>query len=547
MSVTYAVDLGTTSVKVITVTGGVRGAAITGLAERLIPPGDEPHLTRALAVLQVLLRELGLGAHDNGYWSVYGDQIFTNIIEFEFRNLKRAELERAVGTELENVVPLDLEEMVFAWSDIPTPPPPTAADSPAGRVAAPTNGVRLLTYAMAKRRAEDLIAAGQRMGAEPKGLLPVAHGAARLVEALPSLATVRTQAPVAVVDIGHERTDIVVVAHGKPVFTRALPRAGRAVTEAVARFWNLPLADAERAKHSDGFVASAAEPALSEAWQRIHEVVVSELAPFARDVRLSLAACRARTGFTVGHVLLVGGGARLRGLAAFVAEHLGITAQTLTPEDLAQLGAKLSERHGLDSAAVALGLALDAATGRPPLNLRSGALAQRMDLSFLRRKAVPLAASAMLVLAAAAGSAYANLYRLKKQEKVLALRLAQESTEHFGAAKTVKAILAESKGGVGGASGSAESPLPKLTAYDILLDINSKIPSKEQITLDLAKLDISREKIDLAGTTKKSEEIDALVAALKELKCFGEIGRGATETGENGVKKFTLSIPSTCM
>jgi hypothetical protein len=51
----------------------------------------------------------------------------------------------------------------------------------------------------------------------------------------------------------------------------------------------------------------------------------------------------------------------------------------------------------------------------------------------------------------------------------------------------------------------------------------------------------------MSGTAKTGEEIDLLVAELKKITCFKEIQRGATETGEGGVKKFRLTIPTTCM
>jgi general secretion pathway protein L len=85
-----------------------------------------------------------------------------------------------------------------------------------------------------------------------------------------------------------------------------------------------------------------------------------------------------------------------------------------------------------------------------------------------------------------------------------------------------------------------------MTAYDLLLEINSRIPPKDKITLDIDKLDIDDQKVDMTGTAKTAEEIDLLVTELKGIKCFKEIQRGATETGEGGVKKFKLTIPTTC-
>jgi general secretion pathway protein L len=189
-----------------------------------------------------------------------------------------------------------------------------------------------------------------------------------------------------------------------------------------------------------------------------------------------------------------------------------------------------------------VGMAYDGAGGRPTFNLLTQTLSSKMDLSFLRAKAIPMGVAVLAVAAFAAGSAYADLYRLRKAEKVLATRLANETTEMYGASKTVADVL-KTSGPAGGASGS---PVPRMTAYDLLLEINSRIPPKDKITLDIDKLDIDDQKVDMTGTAKTAEEIDLLVTELKGIKCFKEIQRGATETGEGGVKKFKLTIPTTC-
>ena len=119
----------------------------------------------------------------------------------------------------------------------------------------------------------------------------------------------------------------------------------------------------------------------------------------------------------------------------------------------------------------------------------------------------------------------------------------ETSDMYKGQRKTAEEVL----GSTGASGGTAVSPLPKLSAYDILLEINARIPPKTKITLDIDKLDIDEQKVDMTGTAKTPEEIDLLVVALKEIKCFKEIQRGATETGEGGVKKFKITIPNQCM
>lgn len=560
----FAVDLGAWSVKLAIASPGIRGAMLLSVVERMLPPElseGESIESRGKRALADLIRELKLG-HDTGYLGVYGDQVFSQVVEFAFKNLRRAELDRAVEGELEGVVPVDLEDMVYTYSELPPQPavPPNFAPEPTatgitslrGRVAPPSAGMRILTYAMRRDRAEELIALGREAGFEVRGVLACGGAAARLVSHVPSLARARAEGAVAVIDIGHERTDVVVVAGGKPVFSRSVGRAGKQVTEAIAKFWKMPFEQAENAKHSDGFIASQAEPATSESWARIHQVLIGELQPFARDLRQTFAACRAKTGFTPAAAIIVGGGARLRGMGSFLTEQLGVPAWRLAQDDvLAIAGPKLGAETAslpIDSAAMTIGMAYDAAGGRPMFDLRSGSLAVKMDLSFIRAKAVPLGAAVLVIAAFAAVSAYADLYRLRKAEKTLTQRLATESAEVFGGkSKTVEEI-AEMNAPVSSGGARRTSALPKMTAYDLLLEISSKVPPKEKVTLDVDHLDISELKVEISGYVKTSEQVDELANALKEIKCFKKDGitMGPRES-EGELKKFKLTIASQCM
>jgi cell division ATPase FtsA len=404
--------------------------------------------------------------------------------------------------------------------------------------------MRVLTYAMPRARAEQWLELAAGAGAQARGLIPEAGPLARLVDRAPSLASIKNHGPIAVVDVGHARTEVVVVRGGKPVYARAVSRGGKHVTDAIARHWRLPWHEAEKAKHSDGFVASSTLPASSEAWARVSEVTITELAPLARELRQSFAACRARTGATVGQILLVGGGSRLRGLDHYLSEQLGLPVASLAPTDVeAMVGARLADAVSPDSAALALGMIADAATGRPLFDLRQGPLAAKVDLSFLRAKAGRLAVAVIAITACATASGFAAHYKLRKAEKVLTERLAVESTEEFGDPKTADEVLASATG----AAVEAVNPLPKMTAWDILLDVTQRMPARDKVTLDIDSIEIDATKVRIEGTAATPDEVDAIEAALKGQTCFQEVTRGALQTLADGKRKFDFTIKAACM
>src|SRR5262245_24153653 len=144
----FAVDLGAWSVKLAIASPGIRGATLLNVVERMVPAGDEPAEQRARGVLAQMIEELRL-KDESGYLGVYGDQVFTQVLEFPFKHLRRAELDKAVGAELEGVVPVDLEDMVYTFEPLPppldirgavrpsNPPGPLPAEAIRGRVAPP--------------------------------------------------------------------------------------------------------------------------------------------------------------------------------------------------------------------------------------------------------------------------------------------------------------------------------------------------------------------------------------------------------------------------
>jgi general secretion pathway protein L len=576
------IDLGAYSVKVAVVSPGFRSATMVDVHERLVPPGDEPHEERAARALGEIIRQERLD-QDTPYAALSGDRVFLHVLEFAFRSLRRPDLARAVGAELESVLPIDLEDMVYAFEPLPRDltrrsmvatgepasadpdigGPPISPALAAGPLAAPTEGMRVLSCAAPTERVRELIAlvGGERV--EPRGVIAAPASYPRLVERLAGAAAAAPGVaadpggPVAVVDIGHERTDVCVVVRGRAVYARTIARGGRQLTESIARIWRLSWEQAESAKHQDGFVASAAEPAQSDAWSRIHEALVPELGPLVRDLRQSLLACRAKTGATAERVLLVGGGSRLRGLASYLSEQLHMQVGLLGPaEDHAVLGSRL---QGLgaraDVAFLAAAIAFDGASGRPTFDLRQGDLAFKADLSFLRAKAMPLAAAAIVVVAFAAVSAYANLYKLRKSEAALDKRLALESAEVFGKPLSAAAVL----GRVSPQGDADENPMPKRTAYDLLLALNLAMPGKDQIKIDIQDLDIKPGKIVVRAVSGQTEARDALqgIKLLEEslkkagspgkLKCFGDFPTPESQPGPDGTRNFTLTIKTTCL
>lgn len=576
------VDLGTYSVKVMVVQPGLRHSTPVDYIERPVPAGDEAHEVRAARVLGQILRERKLDT-DSMFLAAPGDKLFIHVLEFPFRTIKRTVLENAVGSELENVLPVDLEDMVFSFEALPgdmsgpaksdVGDAASAAEMPGafddeptnvqhgvprpnvvhGRVAQPTGGMRMLTCAMEIDYARELLATLDTHAAEPRALVAAPSAYARVVERMSRMnggaslggRGIHAQQPVAVIDIGHERTDICVLSGGRVVYARTIKRGGRHLTDVLSRAWGVSFDEAERSKRDYGFIASAADPAGTREQERVHQVIAKEMGPLTKDIQRTLASCLAKTGVTAGEAVLVGGGSRLRGLPSYMTEQLHIPVSTLGSADTEDiLGTKLASM-GVpgDTACLAAGMAFEGSQGRPRLDLRSGELAYKADLSFLRQKAGLIAAMCIVIMAFAVLNGFASHYRLKQAHAALSKRLALETTEAFGDPLSAKATLSVTKSD--GEAGGEKSPLPAKTAYDILLEINSKLPARDKVTLDVRELDIKPGKITMNVGVKAPPEIDAIEDALKQIKCF-KVSRGDTSV-KDGVHETVFNINSSCM
>jgi Tfp pilus assembly PilM family ATPase len=112
------IDLGAYSVKVAVMSPGLRSATMVDIYERMVPAGDEPHEVRAARVLGEIVREQHLD-QDIAYTALAGDRVFVHVLEFGFKNLRRPELAKAVGAELEGILPVELEDMVYTFESLP--------------------------------------------------------------------------------------------------------------------------------------------------------------------------------------------------------------------------------------------------------------------------------------------------------------------------------------------------------------------------------------------------------------------------------------------
>ncbi|MEZ4368312.1 MAG: hypothetical protein R2939_18845 [Kofleriaceae bacterium] len=94
------------------------------------------------------------------------------------------------------------------------------------------------------------------------------------------------------------------------------------------------------------------------------------------------------------------------------------------------------------------------------------------------------------------------------------------------------------------------SPMPKLTAYDVMLELNSKLPARDKVTLDVSELSISDGEVDriiTQGAPRRRSTRSPRSKGAQEVTCFSKIDSGDNSVGANGVRQFAFTIAATCM
>jgi len=287
-------------------------------------------------------------------------------------------------------------------------------------------------------------------------------------------------------------------------------------------------------------VASLREPAPSGAWQEISDTVRETLLPLVRELRQTMAACRAQTGAVVSRAILTGGGSRLRGMASFLTEELELPVSGITAEDAVRLlGVQVANRGvTADTALLALGAALEGATAARR-STAPGPLAYKQDFSFLRAKAGVLVACGLLLVAFFAATPMPTCTPARRARHP---RPAPSDRDHrglrrAGVGRRPRAKLSPKK---------EESPMPRMTAFDLLTEISKRLPPRGDVKLDVIELTIEPKKIYMKAIAESQANIDAITKKLKEIDCFTDVQLGRVETVNDG-RQFTLTTTMKCM
>jgi general secretion pathway protein L len=523
-------DLGARSVKAVLLEGTFRGFAVAaatrvplGAADAEAPPG-----ARHAAAVRALLEDRTF-SFDVAVVAFPGAGVSSNVVTLPFADPRR--IEQTIGFEVEGQIPFDLADVAWDWQPL---------------------GVRdgktdLLVAVVRKEELAALVAALADVGVDPRAVLPAGPAYASLFAAGALSAASREEGTPAgaevLVDLGHERTSVAVVGAGACEAARTFAFGTAHLARALAR--ELGVTEAE----GDLLVAAAAggaplPPELDAraADPRAGEALRRAIVPLVREVRATVRAWRARVGARrLDRLVLAGEAARLPALAEALAPEC---EGPVAPLELAGPAAAGIAPADAPAFALALALAVRAQQGSraPRLNLRRGELAFTRDFEHLKGRIGRLAAYAGLVLLLGFASAGVKAFALARQEAALDRALCDAQQKIIGRCypnfEEAQAVLR--------GRGTPGATLPRVSAVDLFAELAERTPP--DVPLRFERIEVTKDKLHLQGTTDAPENVDRIVAALKGSRCFGDArSGGARRRGTEGKFEFSIDAALTCL
>jgi len=507
-------DIGSWSVKVAELSAGLRDVKFVRFAELELPRGAPSEEIEATIQLWVQSRNL---SPETLITALSTERLTQRHLRFPFAGAKR--VAAALTFEIDEELPLPLANVVLVHEQVLTRPDQTD----------------VLVAIATRADVEAHLASLRRMELEPRIVESEGASLANLSSFLGLDDVSRL-----ILDVGHSKTNLCLLVDGKPIALRRIPIAGRQLSEALARDLKLSIDAAEERKHEQGIFELGSSKPVSPGVREVLERLAREI---QRTVQSVVGDPLDPVSPT--ELLLAGGSARLRGLAAFFAERTGLPTRVLEVTRRSDGGDRFADAGAaLFAQAAALALRGSSTERVTQSDFRQADLAYAPDLSGLRpqlRFTVGLFGLFLaLWVASAIFAAWLEGRRVESSEAELASIYAQVFPDAQPSDVPLEALekrAAETRELAAhlGVTGKG------LSVLEILRQISTLASESLEISID--ELSIERQSIVARGHSADFVSADQLKAELSKFDGFQRVLVTDVKTdARRGGKTFTVSI-----
>lgn len=362
-------DVGTSSIKLVELKKEGRDAlrlvtyASASGANSLMQGEGNEAIARTATIVREMMRKSSATA-TNAVVALPSLSVFSTVVSLPEMNEK--DMEQAINYSAKNYVPSPLEEVVLGWTPIvekkvtlkvreEDEEKPQNPDKEVEKKEEDKKDVERLT----ERKNMDVF-----LTAAPKDLVGRYSAVvdrlglklvAMEIESFPLSRSLLkdTSEPVLMVDIGDLATGFSVVENGYLRINQSVDMGGKNITEAIVARLGISYEEAEKRKQETGLLPVNGDDSLRVAMGPILRDIIDK----SSNLRYLFERKRKKK---ISKVVLIGGGANLKGLSEFWTEVFGVAAEVGNPWKGIRVPAVLNERLRIlgPSFAVAVGLAL---------------------------------------------------------------------------------------------------------------------------------------------------------------------------------------------
>lgn len=342
-----------------------------------------------------------------------------------------------------------------------------------------------------------------------------------------------------VVDIGAGRTDICLMDGDGLRFSRSFPIGGNHLTHLYEHETGADFELAENRK-----IVNAALDQQSESDASSYEWAEGLVAELRRSINGAKRELNINEDRIVSEIWLCGGGARIRGLAAYIADRLEVPARFWNPLDAFQEVADTQrsnfqavESFG-DTLAVALGLGINALTSRISLDLLPSEEKVKLTQAQQRKRTL-MAVAAGLVLLVGLGLGGLTLSKVH-QSKIVTLdgAIRNISLAESNAKRTLTKDLA-----------IVNLLAPRVSPLDIVRELSVRFADRTQVawtTLNISRLDDpEKAKITFNIEAQSHQDVSQTISMMAQSGVFTSIKSGQVTSIERD-KQPIFQVQITC-
>ena len=299
----FAIDIGTTAIRVVQLRGGSLPKSLTTYAsvpiQAKITQSDSRQDKDALStVISNLIKQSGITTR-NVVVGIPSNKMFATLADFPA--LKGDELNKTVQYQIEKHIPMSLDEAKVDWATLGT--------SPLGQ-----EKVEVLIASVSNAFAESRLDILESIGLDVIAIEPDALALAR------ALTPVNDQTISLVLDIGDQATDLVITTGGVPRLIRSIPIGGESFIRAAMQNLNVNVEQAKQFVFKFGLNKEKLEGQVFRALEGSVETLASE-------IEKSLKFFSGRYKTSVQKIIVTGRASSLPGFPLDVANRFNLQVE----------------------------------------------------------------------------------------------------------------------------------------------------------------------------------------------------------------------------